>query len=241
MRGGGVSPGYGRSVRRLCSRPGCSTLATTVFGFDPGASTVWLGALVPDGPREAGDLCDRHAAAMTAPHGWDLEDRRGTVAVATDEPPARRRKVTAARSGAHSAGTAGTKARKRRARAQRDSATEPLPFDGSDDVEGSKWDHVVAETIPGEAVGSRRSEVGGATSGAGGATAAAVGATAGAEVAAAATESGARAGARASGVAEASVAGDGWTPRFDRDDDLDGLLDAKTPLLGRAFRNIRSV
>jgi len=195
---------------------------------------------------------------MTAPHGWDLEDRRGTVAVATDEPPARRRKVTAARSGAHSAGTAGTKARKRRARAQRDSATEPLPFDGSDDVEGSKWDHVVAETIPGEAVGSRRSEVGGATSGAGGATAAAGGArsvvaaaggatsaaggaTAGAEVAAAATESGARAGARASGVAEASVAGDGWTPRFDRDDDLDGLLDAKTPLLGRAFRNIRSV
>ena len=32
-----------------------------------------------------------------------------------------------------------------------------------------------------------------------------------------------------------------WTPRFDRDADLDGLLDAKTPLLGRAFRNVRSV
>jgi hypothetical protein len=26
-----------------------------------------------------------------------------------------------------------------------------------------------------------------------------------------------------------------WAPRFDRDDDLDGLLDAGTPLLGRAF------
>jgi len=34
---------------------------------------------------------------------------------------------------------------------------------------------------------------------------------------------------------------EGWTPRFDSDDDLDGLLDAKTPLLGRAFRNVRSV
>lgn len=26
-----------------------------------------------------------------------------------------------------------------------------------------------------------------------------------------------------------------WAPRFDRNDDLDGLLDAGTPLLGRAF------
>jgi hypothetical protein len=26
-----------------------------------------------------------------------------------------------------------------------------------------------------------------------------------------------------------------WAPRFDRDDDLGGLLDAGTPLLGRAF------
>jgi hypothetical protein len=26
-----------------------------------------------------------------------------------------------------------------------------------------------------------------------------------------------------------------WAPRFDPDDDLDGLLDAGTPLLGRAF------
>ena len=40
--------------------------------------------------------------------------------------------------------------------------------------------------------------------------------------------------------AEESATVEGWTPRFDRDDDLDGLLDAKTPLLGRAFRNIRS-
>jgi hypothetical protein len=30
-----------------------------------------------------------------------------------------------------------------------------------------------------------------------------------------------------------------WAPRFDPADDLDGLLDARSPLLGRAFRNVR--
>lgn len=28
----------------------------------------------------------------------------------------------------------------------------------------------------------------------------------------------------------------GWTPRFDTDDDLDGLLEVRSPLLARAFR-----
>ncbi|HEX5616701.1 MAG TPA: DUF3499 family protein [Acidimicrobiia bacterium] len=32
-----------------------------------------------------------------------------------------------------------------------------------------------------------------------------------------------------------------WAPRFDPADDLDGLLDAHSPLLGRAFRNLRAV
>jgi hypothetical protein len=34
----------------------------------------------------------------------------------------------------------------------------------------------------------------------------------------------------------APVATPAWTPAFDVGDDLDGLLDAKTPLLSRAFR-----
>jgi hypothetical protein len=29
---------------------------------------------------------------------------------------------------------------------------------------------------------------------------------------------------------------DAWTPSFDSDDDLDGLLSARGPLLARAFR-----
>jgi hypothetical protein len=32
----------------------------------------------------------------------------------------------------------------------------------------------------------------------------------------------------------------GWEPRFDPADDLDGLLDARSPLLGRAFGNVRA-
>jgi hypothetical protein len=35
---------------------------------------------------------------------------------------------------------------------------------------------------------------------------------------------------------EPAPANEGWLPRFDVDDDLDGLLDAKSPLLARAFR-----
>jgi hypothetical protein len=35
--------------------------------------------------------------------------------------------------------------------------------------------------------------------------------------------------------AQAQAHAQEWAPRFDRDDDLDGLLDAGTPLLGRAF------
>ena len=31
-----------------------------------------------------------------------------------------------------------------------------------------------------------------------------------------------------------------WEPRFDPADDLGGLLDARSPLLGRAFRNVRA-
>ena len=42
-------------------------------------------------------------------------------------------------------------------------------------------------------------------------------------------------------IPEPSAADDepAWLPRFAPDDDLDGLLDAETPLLARAFRNVR--
>jgi hypothetical protein len=39
----------------------------------------------------------------------------------------------------------------------------------------------------------------------------------------------------------APVPAPAWAPDFDPADDLGGLLDASTPLLGRAFRNLRAV
>lgn len=211
---------------------------------------MWLGVLTPDGPRDAGDLCDRHAAAMTPPHGWELEDRRGTsavaAAVATENPPARRaRRATAAQSGARRAAVtaAAPKVRKRRARAPRDDATAPLPFDAPEAVgeEGLKWERTVAAaTIPVEDVGSLRvaGSAVAATEADGSRPAAVTAATAATtrvDASAVVADTG------AGGLAEETAVEERWAPRFDRDDDLDGLLDAKTPLLGRAFRNIRSV
>ncbi|MCU1426552.1 MAG: hypothetical protein JWL83_552 [Actinomycetia bacterium] len=33
----------------------------------------------------------------------------------------------------------------------------------------------------------------------------------------------------------------GWFPKFDSGDSLDGVLEATTPLLARAFRNVRAI
>src|SRR5262249_59711871 len=40
-------------------------------------------------------------------------------------------------------------------------------------------------------------------------------------------------------TSDAARAEPAWLPRFASDDDLDGVLDADTPLLARAFRNVR--
>ena len=76
-------------VPRLCERPGCGEAASVSYGFDPGRSTVWLEALLPDGPA-AGALCRRHADAMVLPRGWWLQDRRSdaTLFTAPEPPPA---------------------------------------------------------------------------------------------------------------------------------------------------------
>jgi hypothetical protein len=71
-------------VRRQCARPGCSAPATATFTFDTRELTVWLDTPVEGGAR-AGELCERHVAALTAPQGWRLEDRRGARERAAEE------------------------------------------------------------------------------------------------------------------------------------------------------------
>jgi hypothetical protein len=63
-------------VPRRCARPGCNATATATFTFDVEEMTVWLDVPDENGAR-AGELCERHARALTPPQGWRLDDRRG--------------------------------------------------------------------------------------------------------------------------------------------------------------------
>ena len=63
-------------VARHCSRTGCSEAATASLTYDYGHAMAWLDLLHPERDPHAYDLCDRHAARLSPPHGWQLRDRR---------------------------------------------------------------------------------------------------------------------------------------------------------------------
>jgi hypothetical protein len=63
------------NTNRQCARFGCSAVAVATFTFDSEARTVWLDT-PHEGNARAGELCSRHAQALTPPRGWSLEDRR---------------------------------------------------------------------------------------------------------------------------------------------------------------------
>ena len=119
----------------------------------------------------------------------------------------------------------------RRARARRESTTAPLPFD---EAPGDKWGDAAPQASPSTTAADDPADR--ATPPSPAPVAVASPGPAAAEGPVAETEV---------AVPDAQPEGadclEAWTPRFDRDDDLDGLLDAKTPLLSRAFRNIRAV
>jgi hypothetical protein len=73
-----IGRGYRATVRfvRQCSRPGCSETATVTLSYQYGRSLVWLDDLLLDRDPHAYDLCERHAARLSVPNGWRLEDRR---------------------------------------------------------------------------------------------------------------------------------------------------------------------
>lgn len=84
---------YGNAGRRLCARPGCGTPAAATLRFQPTRREAWLVDLDRASPRTEGDLCARHAAALTLPRGWELHDQRTHKSPADDAaaPPARSR------------------------------------------------------------------------------------------------------------------------------------------------------
>jgi hypothetical protein len=61
---------------RQCSRPGCSEPAGVTLTYHYGRSQVWLDELSAERDPHAYDLCDRHAARLSVPAGWSLDDRR---------------------------------------------------------------------------------------------------------------------------------------------------------------------
>lgn len=63
-------------MARQCSRTGCAAPADATLTYQYGRSFVWLDDLAADRDPHSYDLCQRHAARLSVPNGWRLEDRR---------------------------------------------------------------------------------------------------------------------------------------------------------------------
>jgi hypothetical protein len=203
-----VSPGskwstrYGTQYRRLCARPGCSAPAVATLRFQSTERLAWLVELDDNSARTQGDLCNRHAAALVLPRGWELHDEREPRVEAGEEEPA---------------GTTGTAApsTSRRTRARRKSADrnaapasqlpglEPVTGSGAPpDSEADSGRELERDTVA--ATADAPSEV-------------------------------------TPGNAPRGVPAQFGTNEDTEvvDDELDEILDARTPLLRRAFRNAK--
>jgi hypothetical protein len=66
----------GAQYRRLCARPGCGAAAVATLRFQSTQRQAWLVELDANASRTQGDLCQRHAAALVLPRGWELHDER---------------------------------------------------------------------------------------------------------------------------------------------------------------------
>jgi hypothetical protein len=63
-------------MSRQCSRTGCAEAATVTLSYQYARSIVWLDDLTGERDPHSYDLCQRHAARLSVPNGWRLEDRR---------------------------------------------------------------------------------------------------------------------------------------------------------------------
>src|SRR5690349_14478246 len=81
---------YGSRLRRVCARAGCNAPAVATLRFEPTERLAWLAELDESAARTQGDLCQRHAAALVLPRGWELRDERVAAPLVdpVDAPPA---------------------------------------------------------------------------------------------------------------------------------------------------------
>jgi len=63
-------------MSRQCSRTGCAEASTVTLSYQYARSIVWLDDLTVERDPHTYDLCQRHAARLSVPNGWRLEDRR---------------------------------------------------------------------------------------------------------------------------------------------------------------------
>ena len=78
----------GAQYQRLCARAGCGAAAVATLRFQSTQRQAWLVELDVNASRTQGDLCQRHAAALVLPRGWELHDERapaGWTAVGSTE------------------------------------------------------------------------------------------------------------------------------------------------------------
>jgi len=63
-------------MHRQCSRSGCADEAIATLSYQYARSLVWLDDLSLERDPHNYDLCQRHAARLSVPNGWRMEDRR---------------------------------------------------------------------------------------------------------------------------------------------------------------------
>ena len=64
---------------RHCARPTCGAPAAATLTYQYGSRSVWLDNLDEELEPSAYDLCSGHAARLSVPVGWALEDRRTPI------------------------------------------------------------------------------------------------------------------------------------------------------------------
>jgi hypothetical protein len=188
---------------------------------------AWLVSLEA-ADAEQGRLCRRHADSMVVPQGWWLEDRRAEAQLFAPSGTSRTRRRRGTRRNGES-GAVPIDARPARsatrsppstsARPDRPADDDPLPITDSDTVAGG-----AAATGP-------RSPDPRHPSGGLGDHAPAVRTTGDAPVVPAASS--------APGRDDAPVDPPAWVPAFVAGDDLGGVLNATSPLLARAFGQVK--
>jgi len=214
----------GAQYRRLCARPGCGAAAVATLRFQSTQRQAWLVELDVNASRTQGDLCQRHAAALVLPRGWELHDERapGTWT------PVRS-------SGPDKSAKAGSGARRTRARRKKSAADAPpdAALPGFETVHTNPAAPPAAEVLEPEAVVPEvvvpevDVEV---------------------EQAAVAAEPVAEGEPEPEPEPESPAAGHaarpvpaqfGTSDEEDVEEELGEILDARTPLLQRAFRNAK--